>query len=93
MAQARSVKAQQDSARAHRQQLTQELKAVLEDGRDKARRIRGLATARIGPKSERIVQFGMAPLRKGSRRAKVAEPTPPPPEAVPPPRGGEPPSP
>ena len=51
---ARAIKARQDSARAVRQGLTQELKGELEKGRDVAMRIRGLAKARMGPKNEQI---------------------------------------
>lgn len=91
VAQARAIKARQDSAKAHRQGLTQELSGELEKGRDVARRIRGIATARIGPKNEQITQFGVAPLRKRTRRAKSPEPVPPPglpPEAALPQKGG-----
>jgi hypothetical protein len=74
---ARAIKARQDSARANRQGMTQELNAELVAGRDVARRLRGIATARMGPKNEKIVQFGMAPLRKRSRRAKAPDTAPP----------------
>jgi hypothetical protein len=99
LAQARTLKARQDTARANRQRNTQELKAVLEQGRDYAMRIRALSKARLGPKNESVVRFGVAPLRKRSPRARPAEPVPPteppapssPPAALPLAKGGEPP--
>jgi hypothetical protein len=80
-----ALKASQDSAKAARQHRTQELKGMLDRGRELAMRLRGMAKARIGPKNEQISQFGVAPLRKRSRRAKAAQPTGPvqPPVAVP----------
>jgi hypothetical protein len=91
MARARALKARQDSAKATRQGLTQELSGELDKGRDVAMRIRGIAKARIGPKNEQITQFGVAPLRRRTRRAKSPEPVPPPtlpPEAAQP-KGGD----
>ena len=98
---ARALKVLRDSARANRQGLTQQLSEELVKGRDVAMRIRGIAKARVGPKNEKIVQFGMAPLRKRNRRKKTTGPVTPPtqPPAVPaetavtpPQKGGEPPA-
>src|SRR5262245_11252596 len=82
---AKALKVLKDSARANRQGLTQQLNEELVAGREVAMRIRGIAKARVGPKNERIVQFGVAPLRKRNRRSKTAGPvTPPtPPPATP----------
>jgi len=75
-----ALKASQDSAKAARQSRTQELKGMLDRGRELAMRLRGMAKARIGPKNEQISQFGVAPLRQRSRRAKAAQP----PQPIPP---------
>jgi hypothetical protein len=75
---AKALKVLKDSARANRQGLTQQLDEELVKGREVAMRIRGIAKARVGPKNERIVQFGVAPLRKRNRRKKTSEPVPPP---------------
>src|SRR5262245_60716514 len=82
-----ALKASQDSAKAARQRRTQELREMLDQGRELAMRLRGMAKARIGPKNEQISQFGVAPLRKRGRRARAAQPsqTPQPIEPVQPP--------
>lgn len=67
------LKARQDSHTAIRQQITQELDAVLEEGREQARQIRGMAKAILGSRNERLVQFDVAPLRRRSRKAKAPE--------------------
>ena len=86
-----ALKASQDSAKAGRQRMTQELKAMLDQGREFAMRLRGLAKARIGPKNEQISQFGVAPLRRRSRQSKSPPVTSPPvpPEATPPASPGD----
>lgn len=91
MAEARALKARQDSARAQRQKLTQELGKLLVEGRENAMRLRGIVKGQIGPKNELLVQFGMAPLRKrGPRSAKPPEVKPPEtPDPVATPRPGE----
>src|SRR5262245_11586079 len=93
-----ALKASQDSATAARQRRTQELQGMLDRGRELAMRLRGMAKARIGPKNEQISQFGVAPLRKRSRRAKAVRPPLPippvqPSPAVPAPPAGDTPSP
>jgi hypothetical protein len=80
MAETVALKAQQDAAKANRQQRTQDLRKMLDEGRELAMRLRGFAKARIGPKSEQISQFGVAPLRKRGRQAAK-------PQEVPPPKG------
>ncbi len=77
---ARSVKAEQDAYTASRQEATQNLNMVLDTGRDLAMRIRAAAKHRIGARSERLVQFGIAPLRRRARRNP--QPVPPPPSPV-----------
>jgi len=86
LAQARAIKARQDTAAANRQRNTQELKEVLVQGRDFAMRIRGLAKAGLGPKNEGISRFAVAPLRRRGR-VKPAEPAPP--VVSPPQKGGD----
>ncbi len=71
------LKARQDSFSAVRQQTTQELGEVLDDGREQARRLRGMVKGILGTKNERLVQFDVAPIRKRSRKAKSPEMIPP----------------
>ena len=70
LAETKALKARQDSARAIRQRMTQELMEMLEQGRELAIRLRNAVKANIGPKNERLVQFGVVPLRKRGRRAE-----------------------
>jgi hypothetical protein len=73
---AEEVKARQESHTAGRQASTQELSEVLAHGNDVAMRLRFVAKVKLGPRSEQLVQFGAAPLRKrkasgtGKRRGK-----------------------
>jgi hypothetical protein len=85
----RAIKARQESARAIRQQATQELKAKLQQGRDLAISLRGAVRSGLGPRNERLVQFRVAPLRKRGGGEKPGEPGPSqptsPPAVTPPP--------
>lgn len=68
MARIKEMKARQDSLTAARQETTQLLNKLLADGRDLAIRLRAVVKANLGPKSERLVQFGIAPSRKRTRK-------------------------
>ena len=76
VAEVRGLKATQDSAAADRQQATQDLQEKIQVGREQARRLRGMAKGLIGTKTERLVQFRIAPLRS---RTRTRPPEPPPP--------------
>jgi hypothetical protein len=86
--QIKEMKARQDSLTAARQEATQSLNKLLADGRELAIRLRAVVKSNLGPKSERLVQFGVAPLRKRTRKpvtkppegtpAEETETTPPP---------------
>lgn len=71
------VKARQDAHTAGRQEATQELRSMLAEGRDLATRLRGAVKADLGPRTERLVHFGIAPTRKRTRKVKPAEVKPP----------------
>ncbi len=71
----RAKRAHQQSCAASRQEATQDLTALIDQGNENARRLRGLAKAVLGTKSERLVQFRVAPLRS-RRRSKATEPVP-----------------
>jgi conjugal transfer/entry exclusion protein len=86
LAQVRGLKATQDSAAAERQQATQDIQEKIQVGREQARRLRGMAKGLIGTKSERLVQFQVAPLRS---RSRTRPPEPPPPVEAPQPMVGE----
>jgi hypothetical protein len=77
LAEARNLKAVQDSHAARRQQSTQEILELAKMGREQARRLRGMAKGLLGTQNERLVQFQVAPIRR--RRGKNTRPPEPPP--------------
>jgi len=74
MAKVQEMKARQDSLTAARQETTQMLNKLLLDGRDLAMRLKAVVKSNLGPKSERLVQFKIAPLRKRKTKAKTTPP-------------------
>lgn len=86
---ARGLKALQDSHTAAKQEATEDLKFVVHDGSEAARRYRSAVKGVLGTRSPRLVQFGIAPLpERNPRRTSQPEPPPQPPveiAATPPP--------
>ena len=75
LAEARTLKAQQESQTASRQQLTQQIKSAVTRGRAVAISIRAVAKGKIGYRNERLVQFKVAPFRDRTRKvAPVIKP-------------------
>jgi hypothetical protein len=74
LAEVQDLKARQRELTALRQELTQQLKAAVVRGKEIAIRVRSVARGKIGPKSERLVHFKVAPLRKRSRKGAVNPP-------------------
>ncbi|HEX4964790.1 MAG TPA: hypothetical protein VF173_28515 [Thermoanaerobaculia bacterium] len=75
VAKTKELKVRQDSQTAARQETTQALTQRMKDGVELAIRLRSMVKGNLGPKNERLVQFGIAPLRKRIR--KTATPPPP----------------
>jgi hypothetical protein len=75
LTQVRALKAQQDSHGATRQQMTQELSGLIHDGKELARRLRGLTKGLLGTRTERLVQFNVAPIRTRTRSRRTAPPS------------------
>ncbi|HEX6898884.1 MAG TPA: hypothetical protein VF789_04190 [Thermoanaerobaculia bacterium] len=71
---AQSLKARQDELTAQRQDMTQQLNAMLKQGKETAIRLRAVAKGKLGPRSERLVHFKVAPLRRRIRKAVVKKP-------------------
>ena len=71
----KEIKALQEQMEGARQEATQQLQQSAENGREVMRRVRGFVKSRLGTKSERLPQFGIAPIRQ--RRARVPVPNPP----------------
>lgn len=59
---------------ADKQKLSQDLKAAVRLVKDLLLHLRAAVRADIGPRSEKLVEFNVAPLRPRSRKAKPAEP-------------------
>ena len=71
----KTLKDAQDNYQASRQRTTQELKGALGRGKDAAIKLRGFVKAKVGPRSELLVRFGLPPLRKRIRKP-VEKPAP-----------------
>ena len=70
---AREASARQAAMEASKQEATQSLQAVLVEGRKLATFLRGGVKQRYGDRSEKLVEFGLEPLRAKTK----AEPKPP----------------
>jgi len=68
----KDAKARQDALQAQRQGVTQELEKLVAEGKETSIRLRGVARADLGPRSEQLVHFGVAPLRKRTARTAKA---------------------
>lgn len=64
----------QKTLTADKQRVTQELKAAYQEARDLTIQLRGVVRAKIGVRSEKLVEFKVPPLRKRSRKPKLTEP-------------------
>jgi hypothetical protein len=62
------LKARQNELQGLRQEVTQQLTAEVAKGKETAIKIRSMVRGKIGPKSERLVHFKIAPLRKRPRK-------------------------
>lgn len=79
LALARDLKIRQEDLAGSRQATTQLLLQTVDEGRELARKIRSFVKARLGSRSEHLVQFGLIPNRPKSRnKAKQPTPTAPP---------------
>jgi len=73
LAQAKDLKIQQENLAGNRQAMTQRLVALVNTGREIARKLRNQIKVELGSKSEHLVQFGVAPLRKKVRKAAAVK--------------------
>ena len=74
LADARDFKAQQEIHKASRQELTQQIETVVDHGKEVTKTIRAVTKGRIGVRNERLVLFGVAPLRRRPRKPVVTVP-------------------
>lgn len=80
---AREASAQQAALAAEKQETTQRLQSVLADGRKLANFLRNGVRQRYGNRSEKLVEFGLKPLRARVRALVPAAKKPPQPAAEP----------
>lgn len=66
-----TLKGRQEELTGLRQETTQLLNAAIARGKDAAIRYRAVVRAKIGPRNERLVQFGMVPIRRRPRKPPV----------------------
>lgn len=77
---ARQASAQQAAMDAAKQEATQSLQSLLTEGRKLATFLRGGVKQRYGDRSEKLVEFGLSPLRTKTKAKADPKPsvTPPP---------------
>jgi len=73
---ARQVKGLQDAYKGNKQRTTQDLKAIMVEGKDRFTRLRGAIRAELGLTTEQLTQFGIPPLRRRPPRHKPDATTP-----------------
>jgi hypothetical protein len=59
-----------ETLKADKQKLTQDLKAARLRLRDQTIQLRAAIKGKLGPRTEKLIEFQVAPLRKRSRTAK-----------------------
>jgi hypothetical protein len=72
------LKGLQETYQARKQEATQQLGDVVAQGKEVAIRLRSLVRGRMGHQDERLVAFGVRPVRKrkGRRKATASEAAP-----------------
>lgn len=70
----KTLKVQQKDLEGNRQAATQRLKELRLRGVEEARRLRDYIRSRLGSKNEQLVQFGVMPIRRRSRKTKIELP-------------------
>lgn len=58
---------------ADKQKATQDLNAVMAEAQNLAIDVRAIIRGEVGSRSEKLVEFGVTPLRRRSRKARPAE--------------------
>ena len=74
----KSQKTVQELHTGARQKATQDLGLLVDLGKEAAVKLRGFVKAKLGPKNELLVRFGVTPVRTRSRRTLKPPPPPPP---------------
>jgi hypothetical protein len=69
----RALSIARNTLTADKQRLTQELKAALKSTESLVIDIRAIIRGQVGSRSEKLVEFGVAPLRRRTRKPKPPE--------------------
>jgi phage terminase Nu1 subunit (DNA packaging protein) len=73
LTQLKTLSSTQKTLRADKQKVTQDLKETLRQGRRLATDVRTVIRGEVGIRSEKLVEFGIAPLRPRPRRKVETE--------------------
>jgi hypothetical protein len=74
LVQAKDLKIQQENLMGNAQAATQRLLELVATGREVARKLRNQLKVELGDKSEHLVQFGVAPIRKQTHKTAAVKP-------------------
>jgi outer membrane murein-binding lipoprotein Lpp len=66
----KTLTTRQETLKADKQKITQDLKAARARLRDQKIQLRAAIKGKLGPRTEKLVEFKVQPLRKRSRAAK-----------------------
>lgn len=73
------LSSRQEALKADRQKTTQDLRVAFDRARDLSIRVRAAVKSQLGPRTEKLVEFQVAPLRRRARSTrkspKLAAPT------------------
>src|SRR5262245_45100347 len=64
----KALKARQEELTASKQEVTQQLNARVDQGKDALMNLRAVVKGKLGARNERLVHFNMAPLRRRPRK-------------------------
>jgi hypothetical protein len=70
----KTLRVTQKTLTADKQKATQELKAAYREARDLTIQLRGAVRAKVGVRSEKLVEFKVPPLRPRPRKPKLKVP-------------------
>jgi hypothetical protein len=73
---AEELVARRNALEAEKQAVTKELQGLLDEGRTVASFLRAAMRTHYGTRSEKLVEFGLRPFRRRSRKTGSGEPTP-----------------
>ena len=68
----KTLKALQKTLTADKQKVTQDLQAALKNLKELLIFLRAAIRGEVGPRTEKLVEYGITPLRKAGRKAKPA---------------------